>query len=155
MSRSRLDAGTARRSCLAAAAACAAALVLAGCVQVNVKRATPPLPDRLAGSRWLLEDLAGRGVLDRAQATLEFPAAGRIAGNGSCNRFTGAATIDGDRLKVDTVAATRMACPPALMEQEDRYLAALGAAERIELEGPWLLVHVRGLGAPLKFTRRK
>lgn len=128
--------------------------ILTGCVQVNVKRAVPPPPSSLVGTQWRLESLAGRPALDGVEATLEFPEAGRIAGNGSCNRFDGAATITGERMQMGAIAATRMACEPARMDQENRYLAALGAAERIAMDGARLVIHVSGLDQPLTFTRR-
>jgi hypothetical protein len=39
-------------------------------------------PGGLQGTTWRLEDLGGAGVLDGAEATLEFPAAGKVAGRG-------------------------------------------------------------------------
>ena len=50
--------------------------------------------ESLVGTAWRLEDLAGGGVLDRVQATLEFPEPGRVTGLGSCNRFHGVVTVD-------------------------------------------------------------
>jgi heat shock protein HslJ len=52
----------------------------------------------LVGSEWLLEDLAGSAVLDSVRATLSFPEADKVAGNGSCNRFFGPAEIAGRAL---------------------------------------------------------
>ena len=39
-----------------------------------------PAAAPLVGSEWRLEDLGGTGVLDRVEATLAFPEAGRVAG---------------------------------------------------------------------------
>jgi heat shock protein HslJ len=108
----------------------------------------------LAGGEWLLEDLAGGGVLDRVQATLAFLEGARVAGNGSCNRFTGSVEIRGESVKFGRLASTRKACPPAIMDQEAKYLKALEAAERLEVSGPYLLVHCKGYDKPLRFTRR-
>jgi heat shock protein HslJ len=109
---------------------------------------------RLAGTEWVLADLAGRPPLDGLQATLAFPAEGRVAGTASCNRFTGAVTVRGDSIAFGPLATTRMACPPAIAEQETRYLAALEGAVRASMDGASLLLHPRGGGAPLRFTRR-
>ena len=68
----------------------------------------------LVGSEWRLEDLGGRGVLDRLQATLAFPEAGRVAGNSSCNRFFGSYTLMQDRVAFGQLGGTRMACPEPL-----------------------------------------
>ena len=116
--------------------------------------AAPPT-ESLLGTEWLLEDLGGAGVLDRVQATLAFPEAGRVAGSGSCNRFTGSATIGtGGAFSVGQLASTRRACVPAVMDQETKYQKALESAERIAIEGPYLLVFSKSLEKPLRFTRK-
>ena len=84
----------------------------------------------LSGSEWLLEDLGGSGVLDNVQATLAFPEAGKVAGNGSCNRFFGTAEINGNNIKLSPLGSSRMACPEAVMNQETKYLQMFQAAER-------------------------
>jgi heat shock protein HslJ len=90
----------------------------------------------LSGSEWLLEDLAGAGVLDNVPATLAFPESGKTAGNGSCNRFFGSVEIHGDVIHFGALASSRMACPEAVMNQETKYLQALQAAERFECTIP-------------------
>lgn len=111
-----------------------------------------PAIDSLAGTAWLLEDLAGAGVLDRVQATLEFSESGRTGGRGSCNRFNGVVTVAGDSIRFGGLAATRRACPEAVMRQETAYLAALQDAERYEREGEVLRIFARDRAAPLRFT---
>src|SRR5215472_4668290 len=64
----------------------------------------------LVGTEWLLRDLGGTPALASPQATLAFPEAGHVAGNGSCNRFTGSVEISGNTLKFGPLASTRMAC---------------------------------------------
>lgn len=75
-------------------------------------------------TEWLLEDLSGNGVVAHIRATLAFPEAGRLAGNGSCNRFFGTAVIHSNTIKLGPLGATRMACPEAVMNQETKYLEA-------------------------------
>jgi len=96
----------------------------------------------LAGTAWLAEDIDGGGVLDRVQTTVSFPAAGRIAGSGGCNRYTGAVELQGETIHTGALAATRMACPPAVMQQEGRFFEALAAAVRwrTTAEGKLLLL---------------
>ena len=127
--------------------------VLTACA-IPAGPAAPPAPS-LVGTEWRLEDLAGRGVLDRAEATLVFPEAGRVAGSGSCNRFFGSVTLEQDRIGFGQMGATRMACIGAIGDQENRYLAALQQAERFEVRGTTLLIHVRGMDQPLRFVRTK
>jgi heat shock protein HslJ len=112
------------------------------------------VPFGLIGSEWLLEDLSGSGVMDGIQATITFPEAGKIAGNGSCNRFFGSGEISGNAIKLGPLASTRMACPEAVMNQETKYLAALQAAERFEWKAPYLLIYCTDLEKPLRFTRQ-
>jgi heat shock protein HslJ len=107
----------------------------------------------LEGSRWRLEDLAGAGVLDNVQATLEFGADGRVTGNGSCNGFGGTATVTGAAIQVGPLVATRKACVEAVMNQETNYMRALEAAERFELKEPFLYIYAAGHAQPLRFIR--
>lgn len=108
----------------------------------------------LTGSEWLLEDLGNSGVMEPIQATLAFPEAEKVSGNGSCNRFFGSVKIEGDLIKLGPLGSTRMACPEAVMNQETKYLNALQAAERFERKDPYLLLYCKGLGKPLRFTRK-
>jgi len=124
----------------------------------EVKVTTQPVPATtvpfsLSGNEWLLQDLGGSGVIDNIEATLTFPEAGKVAGNGSCNRFFGPAHISGDAIKMGPLASSRMACPEAVMNQETKYLNALQAAERFEWKDPYLLIHCKGFEKPLRFTR--
>jgi putative lipoprotein len=80
-------------------------------------------PQSLNG-RWLAEDIRRGG--DRVQTTLEINANGAISGTGGCNRFTGRASIAGRRITFGSIASTRMACSPAVMNQEGKFFAALG-----------------------------
>ena len=107
----------------------------------------------LTGSEWLLEDLDGLGVVDTIQTTLTFPEAGKVAGNGSCNRFFGSVEVSGDALKLGPLGSTRMMCAETVMNQETKYLNALQAAERFEWKAPYLLIYCKGLEKPLRFTR--
>ena len=111
-----------------------------------------PVVVSLSNSAWLLEDLAGAGVLDRVQATLEFPEQGRAGGQGSCNRFNGVVTVEDDSIRFGGIAATRKSCPEAVMRQESAYFAALQDAERFEIEDKTLRIFAKDRDAPLRFT---
>ena len=118
------------------------------------KAATPAPPFSLVGTEWILSDLAGTPAIANSKASLAFPEAGRAAGNGSCNRFTGTVTIAGDTLKFGPLASTRMACMDGgVSAQEDAYLKALAAANRYEYRDPDLLIYATGYDKPLRFTR--
>ena len=125
-------------------------IFLASCATLQQQQSTPSLLD----TEWLLEDLGGKGVLDRIQATLAFPAPNKVAGNGSCNRFFGGVEINGEAIKFDQLATTLMACPSeAISNQESNYLLALQGAERVVIDGPFLLIYSKGLDKPLRFTQ--
>ncbi|WP_206753947.1 META domain-containing protein [Microcoleus sp. FACHB-1515] len=110
--------------------------------------------DQLADTEWLLEDLAGAGVIDNVQTTLRFDGTTGISGRGACNRYrAGIRSEGGESLTVSAVAATRMACAPAVMNQETRYFEALQTAQRVTLDGENLLIFAEGNDAPLRFTR--
>lgn len=74
---------------------------------------------------WLLEDISGGGVIDRLQLTLQVAEDGSVSGHGGCNRFAGQAEIGDDSLSFGPLAATRMACGEAQMNQEQKYFDAL------------------------------
>jgi heat shock protein HslJ len=106
----------------------------------------------LAGTKWRLEDLAGKGVADSIEATLEFGDDGRVSGNASCNTFRGTATITGDAIAFGPLATTRKMCPGPAMAQETAYLAALGESVRYEIRDSRLYLHVPMHSAPLVFV---
>jgi putative lipoprotein len=111
-------------------------------------------PPSLAGV-WVLEDIGGTGVIDNARATLEFRDSARVAGRGSCNQFSGSVTVSGSTIGFSPLAATRMACAEAVMNQETRYFKALADAERYAIEGASLLIYAKGMDRPLRFAREK
>jgi len=78
--------------------------------------------------RWLAEDIRRGGVIDRVQTVLEIAADGAVSGSGGCNSMRGQATIAGDTIAFGPLASTRMACTPAVMQQESRFFAALREA---------------------------
>lgn len=99
----------------------------------------------LEGPLWMLESVTksnGRMVdaIADVEATVEFRG-GRLAGNASCNRFTGGYVAEGDSLSVGRLATTMMACPDEeRMTQERRYTRALQAAARYLIEGDRLTI---------------
>lgn len=95
--------------------------------------ASPPEPQALAGE-WRVEDLDGRGVLDRVPLTVAF-ADGRVSAFAGCNRISGDFAQAGGRVTVGPLVSTRMACSPALMEQERRLTASLQAAGTLAQAG--------------------
>lgn len=110
----------------------------------------------LAGTSWILEQITdadgARPAESGAQVTLDFGTDGRVTGNASCNRYFGPYTQDGATLSVGMLASTMMACEETLMTQEQAFMAALGAAERAQIDGDTLIISGAD-GVELRFTR--
>ncbi len=94
----------------------------------------------IVGPVWVAEDIGGRGVIDFLQSHVTFDVGGTVSGSGGCNQFTGAYTLEGDRLGVGLPAATSMACPEAIMNQEAKFHAALAAARSYRIESGLLFL---------------
>ena len=106
----------------------------------------------LVGRTWVVEDIAGGGVIDNARATMGFDGAGRVYGSGSCNRYNGPATLTGETLSFGAMASTSMACPEALMTQERRFFEALAEVSGFDIDETGALI-LRGPGGPLILAR--
>ena len=79
----------------------------------------------LEGQEWLL---VGSAVPEGLEITLAVTQ-GRVAGQSACNRYFGSFTT-GDmpgEISLGQIGSTRMACPPPVMELEDRYLQSLAS----------------------------
>lgn len=94
----------------------------------------------LLGQEWVVEDLAGAGVIDNSHATLQFLPGGRLVGSATCNRFLGTYESNGAQLRIQSAAATRTACPPALMHQEETLLQLLPAIQSYRIDSTGALV---------------
>lgn len=82
----------------------------------------------LTGITWVIESVKGVDApIDTAKTSLQIAADGKVATTIGCNRMGGTATIAGEKMTFGPMMATRMACPPPLMEQEQLYSAALEA----------------------------
>lgn len=89
---------------------------------------------------WLAEDIGGGGVVDDLQTTLDIAADGTVSGSGGCNRYSGKAEIDGSAIAIGPVAATKMACIAAPMDQETKFFDALDKARSWKIENGKLLL---------------
>lgn len=84
------------------------------------------LPADLVG-KWLAEDIGGKGVIDYAQSVLEIEESGTVAGSTGCNTMFGQIRQGAGILKIGPLAVTRKACPPAVMDQERKFVEAINA----------------------------
>jgi heat shock protein HslJ len=130
--------------------AAALALSLAGCAGEG-EQAGQPEPG-IVGPVWVAEEIAGTPVGGEQPITLQLGADGRASGRGGCNGYSGPYTLESDALSFDVLAATKMACAPAIMDQEQRYFDTLGQVERYAVadDGALLLETPEGKAIRLK-----
>ncbi len=88
----------------------------------------------LQGTSWRVEDIEGRGVIDRTQTTLQFAGDGSISGSTAVNRYSGKVTVDQRSIRFGPIATTRRAGPQTMMNQESSFLAALERTATFRLE---------------------
>ncbi len=111
---------------------CAVSLVLVlGALVVP----SPVLADALAGSEWAPSELNGVATDIDIEQFVRFESDGRVAGNGGCNQFTGSYSIDGEKLTIGSVAATRMACPQLQTEAEEALFRTFENIARFDRSG--------------------
>ena len=84
-------------------------------------------PIDLAGTEW-----GFTGDVGKAARFIQFRSDGRVTGSSGCNRFTGEYAQDGGTLIMGTLATTRMACPPEIMQREQEFLALLGKIRHVD-----------------------
>ena len=104
---------------------------------------TTPLEDK----EWILESHNDNGnvreVLNGSEITATFDSAEKVvSGTAGCNHYFGDYEVDGNRLSLSSVGSTEMACmePQGVMEQEQRYLNTLLAAESYQISGEQLQI---------------
>ncbi len=118
------------------------ALVLAGCASSGGAD-----PAKLEGS-WILTSFGGTTAPVPADPSVSSELtlqAGKASGSGGVNTFSGTykASRSG-KISFGPLAATAMAGPPAAMEQESKFFAALEKAERFEFNDGKLVLSDSG-----------
>ncbi len=66
---------------------------------------------------------------------------GRVFAETGCNTVRGPVSVEDSVLVTGPLMSTRMACEPALTEQERWITEMLGSRPRLELSGPYLALH--------------
>jgi heat shock protein HslJ len=92
---------------------------------------------KLRDTRWALETLAGAPVSEAgAKVQLVLASSSQhLSGHAGCNRLRGRYTQRGTQLALKPLTTTRMACAPAQMALEDRFLQTLGRIDSYRVEG--------------------
>jgi heat shock protein HslJ len=108
-----------------------------------------PIPE-LVGTNWVANSYNnGRGgvqsLLAGTQITAVFGSDGQVSGSSGCNRYFGPYQSSGDTLQIGPLGSSRMLCePPAVMDQEQAYLAALQRATQYQFENGQLVLRDAG-----------
>lgn len=77
-----------------------------------------------------VEWIGERPLIDRSHLTVTFAADGRAHGHAGCNHWFAGYTLKDGAVRFETPGSTRKMCAPSLMEQEQRFLAALTEVQR-------------------------
>jgi putative lipoprotein len=120
------------------------AFFVIGCQAVVPTVAPSTAAFALVGTAWIAEEIESRRVLEQVQSTLTFESAERIVGSTGCNRYFAPLQVSGTALRIGMGGSTRRACPPEVMDQESRFLAALDAIRTYRRDGSTLLLSDEG-----------
>ena len=88
----------------------------------------------IVGPEWVVEDIADRGVIDDARATLLFGNDGRVSGDTSCNRYFAEYILEVTEIRFRNAGVTKRACAPAVMDQESRFLTVFNAVDSYRID---------------------
>ncbi len=110
----------------------------------------------LKGTSWVLEDLAGLGVIDTAESTLVIGGDNRVSGYGACNRWFSSYEFSNGKLRIHQIGATKRLCPPEMMDQEKRFFDALSKVREVRMdEHGRLLIYSESYEQPLVFRPKR
>lgn len=118
------------------------AATLSGCASDPVQLEN----DKTYRVEWIGE----RPLIDRSHLTITLGEDGRAYGSAGCNHWFASYRRDGDALRFEQPGATRKLCAPALMEQEQRFLEALGQVQRWDVSGIGQLRLWPAAGKPIR-----
>lgn len=100
---------------------------------------TPDQLSSLANIDWQLVALGQTLMLghdgDRGASLTLDPDGKKISGSAGCNRFFGSYSTENGRLQLKASGMTRMACPEAVMQQEQAFLETLGKVTGFRRDG--------------------
>jgi heat shock protein HslJ len=99
-------------------------------------------PSALLGSWVLVEGTGPDGevpIVDGARITLDIQGA-EVGGTSACNHYFGRLAVSGNKLRIDDLGGTEMACAPDVMVSEVAYRAALGGVTGWARDGDTLVL---------------
>jgi heat shock protein HslJ len=112
----------------------------------------PSSSNDLDGTSWTLESYAGQALIPDSTMTAVFNG-GEVSGSASCNHYFAAYQTQGDRIAIEGLGWTEMAClePEGIMSQEQEIMRLLGSASAYKLQGEQLIIIVEN-GSQLVFN---
>lgn len=72
---------------------------------------------------WSVQEIEGEPT--DLRLSLDLTNENMVSGSSGCNRYTGSAQVEGERLELGDLASTRMLCPEEVMKVEERFLSAV------------------------------
>lgn len=97
-----------------------------------------------------VEWIGERPLIDSSMLTLRLVDDQYAAGMAGCNNWSAKYQLNGNKLSLNDIATTRKLCAPALMEQEQRFLAHLARTQRWEFTEHQQLLLWPEQGEPIK-----
>ena len=107
-------------------------------------------PQLESDTAYRMEWIGERPLIDRSHLSITLGADGRAYGSAGCNHWFAGYTRDGEQLRFEQAGATRKMCAPALMEQEQRFLEALGEVRRWDFSATGQLQLWPASGKPIR-----
>lgn len=114
----------------------------------------PALVNAIEASGWQLIELMGRPVEDNLPGTkspdmIFNKSQGRVAGFAGCNQYFGSYELrEYNRINIEKIGSTMMACPEKEMKLEQEFLKVLEQADSYEIAGN-ILIFYKAKTAPL------
>lgn len=119
-----------------------ASLGLAGCASDKLKLEP--------NQTYVVEWIGARPLIDNSYLTITLDEDGRAFGTAGCNHWFASYTLKDEQISFGQTGSTRMMCAPALMEQEQAFLEALGKVQRWDLSATEQLQLWPAEGKPLR-----
>ena len=93
------------------------------------------------GGKYVVTELPGVTIGERAPHLLFNQQEGKVNGHTGCNAFFGKYAVGGEGLQFEDIASTEMACEPAIMEIEGKFLKALWESGKASLNNGYLTLY--------------